>query len=60
VRATTGRGLEDGRGNPGRYTVHSSLGAVPVYERFAFVATGPVITKHGISFQPMRWVENGG
>lgn len=47
-------------GNPGRFTVNSSLNAVPVYERFGFVATEPVVAKHGVSFQPMVLVENGG
>jgi GNAT superfamily N-acetyltransferase len=47
-------------GNPGRFTVNASLGAVAVYERFGFVATGPAVAKHGISFQPMLLVENGG
>ncbi|MFY0665521.1 MAG: GNAT family N-acetyltransferase [Natronospirillum sp.] len=36
------------------FTVRSSLFAVPVYERFGFVASGPVGTKDGISFQPME------
>lgn len=35
------------------FTVRSSLFAVPVYKRFGFVASGPVGTKDGISFQPM-------
>lgn len=43
-------------GNPGRFTVNSSLSAVAVYERFGFVANGPTIAKHGISFQPMLLV----
>ena len=47
-------------GNRGRFTVNSSLGAVPVYERFGFVVSGPTVAKHGISFQPMVLVENGG
>ena len=47
-------------GNPGRFTVNSSLGAVPIYERFGFVASGPTVAKHGISFQPMVLIENGG
>ena len=46
-------------GNPGRFTVNSSLGAVPMYERFGFVVSGPTVAKHGISFQPMTLVENG-
>ena len=46
-------------GNPGRFTVNSSVGAVPVYERFGFVVSGPTVSKHGISFQPMVLVENG-
>jgi GNAT superfamily N-acetyltransferase len=47
-------------GNPGRFTVNSSLGAAQVYERFGFVASGPIVAKHGISFQPMLLAENGG
>jgi GNAT superfamily N-acetyltransferase len=47
-------------GNPGRFTVNSSLVAVPVYERFGFVAIGPVLTKHGICFQPMDLVWHDG
>ncbi|WOB06857.1 GNAT family N-acetyltransferase [Piscinibacter gummiphilus] len=41
-------------GNPGEFTVNSSLNAVPVYERFGFVREGEVQRMHGISFQPMR------
>jgi GNAT superfamily N-acetyltransferase len=40
-------------GNPGRFTVNSSLNAVPVYERFGFVVSGPAVQTHGIAFQPM-------
>jgi GNAT superfamily N-acetyltransferase len=41
-------------GNPGMFTVNSSLNAVPVYEKFGFVASGPVVQNHGIAFQPMQ------
>lgn len=37
-----------------RYTVRSSLYAVPVYKAFGFMETGPVQTKDGIAFQPME------
>jgi hypothetical protein len=47
-------------GNPGRFTVNSSPGAVPVYERFCFVASGSMVSQHGVLFQPMVLVENGG
>ncbi len=47
-------------GNPRRFTVNSSLGAVPVYERFGFVAGESTVAKHGIAFQPMMLVEGGG
>jgi GNAT superfamily N-acetyltransferase len=47
-------------GNLGRFTVNSSLGAIPVYERFGFVSNGTVIVKHGISFQPMLRLPDGG
>ena len=42
-------------GNPGEFTVNSSLPAVPVYQRFGFVVQGPVVQAHGIAFQPMQW-----
>ena len=44
-------------GNPGRFTVNSSLGAVPIYERFGFVPSGPRVEQNGIAFQPMSLIE---
>lgn len=41
-------------GNPGKFTVNSSLNALPVYEKFGFVASGPVVQTHGVKFQPMQ------
>jgi GNAT superfamily N-acetyltransferase len=41
-------------GNPGEFTVNSSLNAMPVYEKFGFVRQGEVQSMHGICFQPMR------
>lgn len=41
-------------GNPGKFTVNSSLNAQPVYERFGFITSGPVVHTHGIAFQPMQ------
>ena len=41
-------------GNPGEFTVNSSPYAVPVYERFGFVAMGPRTEANGIAFIPMR------
>lgn len=41
-------------GNPGQFTVNSSLIAVPVYEQFGFVRKGEVQYVHGISCQPMQ------
>ncbi len=48
-------------GNPGQFTVNSSLNAVPVYQSFGFVTTGPVVQKHGVAYQPMelRQGQNG-
>lgn len=43
-------------GNPGEFTVNSSVYAVPVYERFGFVPTGPRVEANGIAFVPMRLV----
>ncbi|HEY7771397.1 GNAT family N-acetyltransferase [Longimicrobium sp.] len=41
-------------GNTGRFTVNSSMNAVPVYERFGFTATGAVQVQNGIAFMPME------
>jgi GNAT superfamily N-acetyltransferase len=41
-------------GNPGNFTVNASLGAMPVYGHFGFVATGPEVRTHGVVFVPMR------
>jgi len=41
-------------GNPGTFTVNSSIYAVPVYVRFGFVPTSEAQEKNGIQFQPMR------
>jgi predicted GNAT family N-acyltransferase len=41
-------------GNTGRFTVNSSVNAVPIYERFGFVATGAVQVQNGIAFVPME------
>lgn len=43
-------------GNPGEFTVNSSLYAVPVYQRFGFRATGPRMETKGIAFVPMKLV----
>jgi len=42
------------RGNPGEFTVNSSQYALPVYERLGFVAQSRPITKHGVTYTPMR------
>jgi GNAT superfamily N-acetyltransferase len=42
------------RGNPGTFTVKSAKIAVPVYERFGFVATGSVQDMGGVQFVPMK------
>ncbi len=47
-------------GNSGRFTVNSSLNAVPVYERFGFVATGATIEKNGVAFVPMELQQGQG
>jgi GNAT superfamily N-acetyltransferase len=41
-------------GNLGKFTVNSSLNAVPFYEKFGFVVSGPVVQTHGVAFQPMQ------
>jgi GNAT superfamily N-acetyltransferase len=44
-------------GNPGRFTVNSSVNAVPVCERFGFVASGRRVETDRVGFQPMLLVE---
>jgi GNAT superfamily N-acetyltransferase len=46
--------LATASGKTDGFTVNSSRFAVPVYERFGFVKTGPQVEKHGICFVPMR------
>ena len=41
-------------GNDGRFTVNSSVNAVPIYERFGFRAAGAVQVQNGIAFMPME------
>lgn len=41
-------------GNTGKFTVNSSLNAVPVYQRFGFTATHDVQVQNGIAFVPME------
>ena len=41
-------------GNPGKFTVNSSLNALPVYEKLGFIPSGPVVQTHGVTFQPMQ------
>lgn len=43
-------------GNPGEFTVNSSLYAVPVYEKFGFRPTGPCVEQHGVAWLPMKLV----
>ena len=40
-------------GNPGRFTVNSTVFGVPVYETFGFKAVGPKTETKGIAFVPM-------
>lgn len=37
------------------FTVNSSVFALPMYQRFGFVAQGPVAEHDGIAYIPMRW-----
>lgn len=41
--------------NAERYTLRSSIYAIPVYKKFGFVEQGPAQSKQGIGFQPMLW-----
>lgn len=39
-----------------RFSVRSSVYAVPVYTRFGFLESGPAGSKDGVSFQPMEFL----
>lgn len=41
-------------GNPGEFTVNSSINAVPVYRRFGFESVGEPQQNNGLIFQPMK------
>ena len=43
-------------GNPGRFTVNSSPGAMPVYSAFGFTAAGERQEDHGLIYVPMASV----
>jgi GNAT superfamily N-acetyltransferase len=45
--ATESGGVEE-------FTVNASKNAVPIYERFGFVAVGAVVDSHGLLYVPMR------
>ena len=47
------------QGNPGRFTVNSSLHAIPVYQRMGFVATDGPQVYEGVAFLPMRMDRTG-
>jgi GNAT superfamily N-acetyltransferase len=40
-------------GNPGQFTVNSSLNAVPIYERFGFVIAATKVERYGGAYVPM-------
>ncbi|MDZ7937635.1 MAG: GNAT family N-acetyltransferase [Rhodoferax sp.] len=42
------------KGNTEGFTVNSTPFALPVYQRFGFVATGPEVQTRGIAYVPMR------
>lgn len=46
--------LATASGTSKAFTVNSTRFAVPVYERFGFVQSGPPAEKHGICFVPMQ------
>jgi len=52
------KSLADHAGNPGMYTVNSSLNAVQVYDRFGFRVNGPEVQMHGVAFQPMQLLDS--
>lgn len=48
------------RGNPGRFTVNSTLFAVPVYESFGFRRSGEQEQGNGIAWVPMKLGSDSG
>lgn len=42
------------KGNPGIFNLNSSTYAIPVYESWGFVQTGPTVQTHGITSTPME------
>ena len=40
-------------GNPGSFSVKSSVSAVPIYQRFGFIVVSPKIEKNGGAYVPM-------
>ena len=50
----TARAGAAARGNPGRFTVNSSLYAVPLYERLGFRPTAAPQRQNGLAFVPME------
>lgn len=48
------RARAEAAGNPGVYTVNSTPGAVPVYEKFGFRAVGLRVETMGMAYVPMR------
>lgn len=45
----------EAHGNPGWFTVNSSLNAQPVYERFGFRQSAPKVEANGVAYVPMRF-----
>jgi GNAT superfamily N-acetyltransferase len=50
----TARRQARAQGNPGRFTVNSSMYAIPVYERLGFIAADVRQVQDGVAFLPMR------
>ena len=44
------------RGNPGRFELRASTYAIPVYEKWGFVRTGPTAMEQGIVSTPMALI----
>lgn len=44
------------KGNPGTFTVNSAINALPVYQRFGFIALGDIRERGGIRDIPMQLV----
>nr|WP_297893633.1 GNAT family N-acetyltransferase [Shewanella sp.] len=50
------RAASTAEGNPGTFTVNSAVNALPIYQRFGFIAQSDIRERGGIRDIPMQLV----